>query len=300
MSTIITLAECLRTSDKELKNYCERELRTMYGEEAANNFVKYLNKEIEECPIAVSDEKGMKMISKLRGKDHVLSDRAMKEMEALGSFMYKKSHEHLVDKYKKFISYLITRNYATYVETHYEELFQQGVVGLLEAFKTYNYTTKMNTWSRFYIIHELNEYIMGIQNISTTYFQKSRKVIKNIVDNSEDVTMEELVEKSGYSEKVVKAELEAMNRDNPSSIYDEEFQETSIVSRSRSAEDIVMSKLAVEDALRMIRRMDPVTQKILTMKYQDDCDLNEIAKRTGLKPTQVYYKINCAKKILSA
>lgn len=91
--------------------------------------------------------------------------------------------EILVLSVFKMILNIALKNYSTYFKQHKMDLIQQGNVGVAEALKTYNGTTKFSTWCYPNIVHYMNEYVSTITHHTTTHYATNIQKVQEAINN---------------------------------------------------------------------------------------------------------------------
>ena len=124
----------------------------------------------------------------------------------------KKAKEIAVEYYEKYIHYIISKKYASFSEKYHDELFQCGVIGLIESLRSFDpKRSVLNTWSTPYIYHEMSDFTNQLQNISSPYYAniywKIERCENNLKNKSEEISAEKIAEITGLNLKIVKKEL---------------------------------------------------------------------------------------------
>jgi len=101
-------------------------------------------------------ERIKEQMARYHSDDRVIKDKATAE---------------IIDDYRKFISHLINKHFATYITKHFEDMFSVGVIGLLEALPRYNPDKSMpTTFFARYIIHEIYGYVAKYVGNTTPHY----------------------------------------------------------------------------------------------------------------------------------
>lgn len=128
-----------------------------------------------------------------------------KKSQDEAKYYFIKNHENFIkSQMKKFC--------PTYIKDYYEDLFENGIVGILEALKKFNPENGLFiTWSKFYIMHEFQKYICEmILQCSEHYARlqnKIRKVMNKLKNEGLECTVYNICEHTGLNPQIVKREL---------------------------------------------------------------------------------------------
>lgn len=294
MLTKTTLAECYVSNDKELHSFSVKEITTEYGIECVNAINKYL-----DDSTTVNSEIDEDWIKGLCSKS--ISEKALIELrDSKNSFLEQKCRDLLVKKYENFIYYIIHTIYKPYSSSYYTEMYHEGVIGLLKAFKKYNGSYRLTTFSKFYIEHEISGFVRELQNISSAHHAEKRKRISRALENEENPSLEKIAAETGYSVKVVKKELEVEKRSGTASINDKDVLNTIVnTPDERSLEDVVCDSIKVQDVLKKIKRYPEVERRIFLMRICDGYKITDLEQMFGVKASRITYLIAKMKRELS-
>lgn len=82
-----------------------------------------------------------------------------------------KAREDACKNLEKFVAYILTRNYSTYCAKDYEDMMQQGMVGILKGLDSYDPDISMpTTYFKTFIKCEVSNYITEFKNHSTAHY----------------------------------------------------------------------------------------------------------------------------------
>ena len=85
-----------------------------------------------------------------------------------------------------FIWRTIWNNYSTYANQYKSELYQQGVLGVMEGLKNYDSTKgEPTTHFNFYILGEMNTFISEFVCCANHYYRKQIKIINECIEKFE-------------------------------------------------------------------------------------------------------------------
>lgn len=119
--------------------------------------------------------------------------------------------EKAVEKYSGYIYYFLNRNYPTYRD-EYNDMYLQGVVGLLNALRTYDPAKgALTTYSTPFIRSECNSHIMFLCGEKSDHFFRLHNAVEKarneIEEEGRTATAEEIAEKVGVQPKTAAREM---------------------------------------------------------------------------------------------
>ncbi len=171
-----------------------------------------------------------------------------------------------------------------------EDLFQVGMIGLIEAYKNYNssFNTKFSTYAYYYILGEVNKYIRESSSLklSRDLLRLKQKIIK---------TKEIMTQRLGRSpsnleialfleieeEKIEEALSisEVVNIDNEELEYNSSFK----VEDSSLSPEILDLKVA-------LGQLNEEEKRIVLKRYYEELTQSEASKELGMSQVQVSRK----------
>lgn len=179
-----------------------------------------------------------------------------------------------------------------------QDLFQIGVIGLIKAIEAFdlNKDNKFSTYAFSRIIGEIRLHLRddGIINVSRS-LKKIAREVKKIEEKLEkkynrSPTLEELVEKTGYSrDKIIQA-LEANK--NPASLYQTTYEDEGselhlIDSLEDDSQNQNLSNVDKITLVELLKKLDQRSRKIIYMRYFEDKTQSEIGEKLGISQVQV-------------
>lgn len=123
-----------------------------------------------------------------------------------------KATSYFIQKYENFVKDQMKKYCPSYIKDYYEDLFESGIIGILEALEKFDPENgSFTTWSKWYIRHQLQKYICEMILQSSEYYaalqNKIRKAIRNLEKNGVDCTLDNICEQTGLSMDIVKREM---------------------------------------------------------------------------------------------
>ena len=200
----------------------------------------------------------------------------------------------VVVEHEKMI-YKLARSFST---SSVEDLFQVGVIGLINAYNSYDsgYGTKFSTYAYSFILGEMKKYIRensGIKvNREITYLSSRLDKLTQLLCQKYKrmPTTKELSYETGIDEWKI---IEAINLRNCVSSLDEP-----IADGKNSVIDLISDNSNIDDNLvfhDMIDTLNDDEKKIINERYFYDRSQSEVSSMTGYSQAKVS---RCEQKIL--
>ena len=111
---------------------------------------------------------------------------------------------------ENYIKSLMKKQFSTYVTKYFDDLLQEGYMAVLEGLETYDVKrAKPTTFFRFYIVHNMTEYITRFVNESTAHYQKNNQLIRQVErkyeKNHKEATDADIAIELGMNIETIKA-----------------------------------------------------------------------------------------------
>lgn len=190
---------------------------------------------------------------------------------------YKKDRElgaqMMLECYEKYIYSVLWSSYPTYMDVCGGEMFQCGVLGAIDALRTFNPDkSRFNTYCTPFIKHEAVEQICFISKEKSKYFLSLKKRVRE-AKNTIGENAKEVAASTGLSEKIVKREMSLET-------------ETTEISEQilPGAGPVINEDAVVNDMLRSLSK----TQKEIVKKHVLEKEsFRKIAESLGMRQNQV-------------
>ncbi len=204
-----------------------------------------------------------------------------------------KLNNNLIEDYKNFV-YSIIKNYSN--DSNREDLFQAGMVGIMEASKKYdiNSGVKFTTFSYKYILGEVLKYIREDRNmkIGRDLISDYKKILytKDYIYKSygREVSIKELSKILNISEKRIndaiiynEKEISLNNVINDDDKRTITIEDTIKINENINKDDKILLKDALND-------LDINEKNIIYKRYFEDKTQTEIANEENLTQVKVY------------
>jgi len=194
----------------------------------------------------------------------------------------------------KNLIYKITTFFTGY--SNKEDLFQVGVIGLINAYKKYdsNFNTKFSTYAYPFIFGEINNYVKkdrGIKvsrEISSLYSKIEKASMLLTQKMMREPSISEISEFLEIDERLVN---EAMMAKYPTisvdSVISDEGKELTLLDVIPIDEMDINTLVALREELS---KLDIEEQQIINSRYMNDLTQSEVASNMGMSQVQVSRK----------
>ncbi len=194
----------------------------------------------------------------------------------------------------KNLIYKITTFFTGY--SNKEDLFQVGVIGLINAYKKYdsNFNTKFSTYAYPFIFGEINNYVKkdrGIKvsrEISSLYSKIEKASMLLTQKMMREPSISEISEFLEIDERLVN---EAMMAKYPTisvdSVISDEGKELTLLDVIPIDEMDINTLVALREELS---KLDIEEQQIINSRYMNDLTQSEVAYNMGMSQVQVSRK----------
>ena len=195
--------------------------------------------------------------------------------------------EDIILKYEKLI-WSIVNKYKSYFDK--DDLFQVGVIGLINAYKNYDkkQNTKFSSYAYFYIFGEIKKYI------SESYlFKVSKELIKinTLVEKAKVLLSQKLQREPSYFEIALYLEIdeEILEAKEATSLVEsldyKEEDEFSLYENINTSYNEKMISPEILDLKKGIESLDEFSKELINNRYNLDKTQSETAK--SMNTTQV-------------
>lgn len=186
----------------------------------------------------------------------------------------------------------VVRRFA-YTGKDGEELFQIGMIGLMQALDRFDvsYDVKLSTYAVPMILGEIRRFLRDDTPVKISRnIMTNRQKIKELQEQGEDLSVDEIAERSGLSREDV---VLALGSERPvgsiyEPVYDSGEGEVLLVEqlqeKGKSIEQRVMEKQQVDMALGVL---DEQEKKLIHMRFFENLTQAQIGKDLKLSQVQV-------------
>ena len=314
LSIEMLLTGILLEDDYSFVDYSKKELVKEYGEDAPALFYMALTEKDENEYMNICDQ--------IKNNENIGAEKGQKVIDAVAAIrkkkvirfpirdimtMYHSNETYMVDKskdficrnYERYVYEIIHKNYPTYARKYGEELFQCGVMGLITAMKGYKPELgEFTTYSKFFIIHEIQKQVNFHHNDSTTYYNGVQRQIFDAINKLKADGMEPTVTRisivSEIKPDIVRRELDYIET-TKFRYLDSEDEKEQPSEYDDSPEKIATQNELIKNLFESIEELGKTDgeaiKNVVLMKYKGDKTNEQIAKALNISVGHVkaYY-----------
>lgn len=192
---------------------------------------------------------------------------------------------------ENYIKSLMKKQFSTYVTKYFDDLLQEGYMAVLEGLETYDVKrAKPTTFFRFYIVHNMTEYITRFVNESTAHYQKNNQLIRQVErkyeKNHKEATDADIAIELGMNIETIKATRKIDGKTlNHIESTDNDFFSNQM--EEKSPEEIILESEKRRALADKINSLPEVERVVLKMHFCEQKSQREIARETGLKADEI-------------
>lgn len=288
--------------DYELRGYAKKEISDRYSFLVLDIIEAAINAETDQecskCLRALNEAQEMsvdatailsKEVLAARNQEFLPMECIMELYHSDNEFLIDKSKEKTILQYDQFVYSVIHQYCPSYASKYKEELYQSGVIGILEALKNYDVDKgAFTTYSKMFIMHQLSEQINFSNNGTSTYYNQVQNKIKaaemKLKADKMDISVSALAILTELNPEVIKRELAYMERTK--FLYlDAEDETTQIFDLIESPEDLSIKKESTSILLEVLESLPDKTKDVVIRKFimgETDLDIaNRYQTSTG-------------------
>lgn len=192
---------------------------------------------------------------------------------------------------ENYIKSLMKKQFSTYVTKYFDDLLQEGYMAVLEGLEIYDVKrAKPTTFFRFYIVHNMTEYITRFVNESTAHYQKNNQLIRQVErkyeKNHKEATDADIAIELGMNIETIKATRKIDGKTlNHIESTDNDFFSNQM--EEKSPEEIILESEKRKALADKINSLPEVERVVLKMHFCEQKSQREIARETGLKTDEI-------------
>lgn len=197
--------------------------------------------------------------------------------------------EEEINNYSNLI-YSITHYFQNYKNK--EDLYQAGIIGLLEAYKHYdsNYNTKFSTYAYTYIYGEMSKLVREDKNIKI-----GRNIIKlkNSIEKAKSILEQKLYREPTINELSLFLEIDEEEIEKALNIVSTTSIDEPINSEGKEItyHDIISDNSIDLNTLIALKQelseLTPLEKEIINKRYMENLSQNEVANILGITQVKV-------------
>lgn len=140
--------------------------------------------------------------------------------------------EEIVNDHQKYVVQIINKHFAAYKRDWWEDLFQSGIMGLLESLANYDpEKSRPTTFFHFYILHSIAEYVAEFIQGTTSHYATNLTKINRAISKLEaqgkrEPTIADISVVTGLKADMVRKALEVKTASQNRSCGDEGYMDS--------------------------------------------------------------------------
>lgn len=215
--------------------------------------------------------------------------------------------EQMLKEMEGFIGHMIKKHFAAFATECYSDLYNEGVIAILEYMDKFNpdYGTATTYFTRP-ILHAMSAYVNQITNKSTAYYSAIMNKIRNAVSyfESQEIqpSLSDIAFHTGLSVKKVEEGLKRINAANEYHYTSDAELDSVLQHQTNNPEEDLLEKERNESIGRALGKLGDVDKKIILLRFGFDDGKSKsystIAKLVKLPINQVSNSINRSLRIL--
>lgn len=184
----------------------------------------------------------------------------------------KQAVEYFVNGHLGYIGGIIKKRYRSFMENHYHDMLQCGVMGIVLSLEKFDpKRTRLTTFAYTYVIHELTLYISENIYMTSPHYADNLKKVNNAITFFENhdmaYTSEDICERTGLKYDTVLQTLQMRTASNLV-FLDENEEVADSLSFPDSSPDAVLEQKEREDTLiKALNSLDDKTRLVLQYRF---------------------------------
>lgn len=234
--------------------------------------------------------------------------RQMRDYHSGNDELRRKAVDEIVADHSPFIYRIINQHFSSFKPEYAQDMYQHGVLGILEALKKYDPAkSRPTTFFHFYVIHEISTFVAENVHCTTAYCASSIKTVNRAIRDLEkegktDPTATDISMVTGMRVDAVKRALDAKVISQPHSCGDESYLD-SLLSTYQDGPDMALEASERIDTLKQaIIALPQIERTVIILKYglfgYEKTAHSDIAKITGVSVAKIRYYQQSAIRIL--
>lgn len=191
---------------------------------------------------------------------------------------------------ENYIKSVMKKQFPTYT-MYYDDLLQEGYMGVLEGLPSYDVKKgRPTTFFRFYIVHNMTEYITKFVNESTAHYQKNNQLIRDVERKYEklhkEVTDADIAIELGMNIETIIAtrKIDGKTLNHIESTDNDFF---SGQQEEKSPEELFLEAESRKMLASKINTLSNVERTVLKLYFCEQKSQREISAETGMKADEI-------------
>lgn len=177
----------------------------------------------------------------------------------------------MIEKYSDYIHYVINKYYPSF-SRETEDMYQNGVIGIIEAMKNYQADkASFTTYCTPFVKKEISKHVRFVASEKSEYFATVHNHVEKaktaLETRGKDINVENLMEETGLSEKIVKREMK-VDRTKVSYEALAEIGTSLSLSDSFIVDDMLSGTTSIRKEIIKMKVIEELTFKAIAQKLQ--------------------------------
>lgn len=178
--------------------------------------------------------------------------------------------EEAINEMEGFIHEIIKKNYSTY-KKYYEDLVQEGKIGVMQGMKKYDPTQSLpTTFFKVYIVHEISKFIDTEVNKTTPHYSSNLMKINRIINKFEQEgrawTPQDIAIETGIKLETI-IQCLTIDKYKNEVYYNADDVEIEIKEKGKSPEEQYLENETLTALYTAIAELSPTEKEIIIKKY---------------------------------
>ncbi len=191
-------------------------------------------------------------------KNNKLSPEIMEMYKSGDPVQKKNAIGQAVNQYDLYVKDLIHTYYHSFAEHYFDDLYQFGIIGLIESLDNYDGKHAFTTHCSRYVRHEISLFVCSLQGNRSVYYACHQKMVRlamqELDEKNEKCDLDKLVKMTGMSEKIVRKEVDTLNFSNY--VYLDSLSQDCIEAAQVDIEQSTINKIILEKLKEEIKKLD--------------------------------------------
>lgn len=200
-----------------------------------------------------------------------------------------------------FLGYMIQKNFKAFAPEHYRDLYNEGVIAVIETMSKYNpEVSTATTYFTYPVLHAMSTYVNSITNKSSAYYaaimNKIRSAINYFEAEERNWTITDLAYHTGLSVKKVEEGLKRINAVNEYRYENDAELDAVLNEQAKNPEEQLIEQEQEQMIKEALQRLSQEDREIIMYRFGFDDgkqkSFSKIAKLVGMPINQVSASIS--------
>ncbi len=176
-----------------------------------------------------------------------------------------------IELLQNYVHFILQRYYSTY-HKYFEDMFQEGVLGILANLGKYDPSrSKPTTFFHCYIMHNISDYVHTEINKTTPHYATNislvEKAIEFLTEQGKSYTEKDIAIETGLTLETVNKCMRRKNNADELYYDSDEFLDSQLTKRSVSPEEEFIESERVKTLYDAIGSLDPEEAQVIMLKF---------------------------------